>query len=115
MSMVFCRGCGVPIHESALACPKCGAPQGNASAQDAGLAFVLPIGRSGWAIAAGYLALFSILVLPAPFALACGVMALRDIKKDPKKTGKPRAFFGIVMGALGTLALVFLLTRILGR
>lgn len=27
MSMVFCRGCGHQIHESAPACPKCGAPQ----------------------------------------------------------------------------------------
>ncbi len=25
--MVFCRGCGKEIHESALACPKCGAAQ----------------------------------------------------------------------------------------
>lgn len=24
---VFCRGCGSPIHETALVCPKCGAPQ----------------------------------------------------------------------------------------
>lgn len=27
MSMVFCRGCGKSIHESAPACPHCGAPQ----------------------------------------------------------------------------------------
>lgn len=27
MSMVHCRGCGAMIHESALTCPKCGAPQ----------------------------------------------------------------------------------------
>ena len=25
--MVFCRGCGKEIHESALSCPHCGAPQ----------------------------------------------------------------------------------------
>lgn len=41
MSMVFCRGCGKEIHESALACPHCGAPQsalavgGNAGESDA--------------------------------------------------------------------------------
>ncbi|WP_423709394.1 NINE protein [Undibacterium sp. WLX3042] len=28
MSMVFCRGCGKEIHETALTCPHCGAPQG---------------------------------------------------------------------------------------
>lgn len=27
MSMVFCRGCGQSIHESAPTCPHCGAPQ----------------------------------------------------------------------------------------
>ena len=28
MGMVFCRGCGKQIHETAVTCPKCGAPQG---------------------------------------------------------------------------------------
>lgn len=28
MSMVFCRGCGKEIHDTANACPHCGAPQG---------------------------------------------------------------------------------------
>jgi hypothetical protein len=27
MALVFCRGCGKQIHESALTCPGCGAPQ----------------------------------------------------------------------------------------
>lgn len=27
MSMVFCQGCGKQIHESAITCPHCGAPQ----------------------------------------------------------------------------------------
>ena len=27
MAMVFCRGCGQQIHDSAPSCPKCGAPQ----------------------------------------------------------------------------------------
>lgn len=34
MSMVFCRGCGKEIHETAVTCPHCGAPQktsGNAA------------------------------------------------------------------------------------
>ncbi len=34
MAMVFCRGCGKEIHESAMACPNCGAPQRTASATD---------------------------------------------------------------------------------
>ncbi len=32
MAMVFCRGCGKEVHDSAKACPHCGAPQNNASA-----------------------------------------------------------------------------------
>lgn len=33
MGMIFCRGCGKEIHESAKQCPNCGAPQ--AAAQGA--------------------------------------------------------------------------------
>jgi hypothetical protein len=73
------------------------------------LRWVLPVGRSGWAIAAGYLALFSVLLLPAPFALATGVIAIVIIKRNPSKHGMGRAVFGVVMGALGTGALCALL------
>lgn len=68
---------------------------------------VLPVGRSGWAIAAGYLGLLSFLVVFAPFALATGILAVVDIKKNPHKHGMGRAIFGIVMGALGSILLVF--------
>lgn len=33
MDMIFCRGCGKEIHESAPTCPLCGAPQSSASSQ----------------------------------------------------------------------------------
>jgi hypothetical protein len=69
---------------------------------------IAPVGRSPWAIAAGYLGLFSLLLLPAPFAVATGLLALHDIRNDPDKHGKGRAIFGIVLGAIGTLALVAL-------
>lgn len=36
MGMVFCRGCGKEIHESAPTCPHCGAPRSNASNQEKG-------------------------------------------------------------------------------
>lgn len=76
---------------------------------DHALSMLLPINRSGWAIAAGYLALFSVLCLPAPFALFCGIMALRDLKRQPHLQGAGRAWFGIVMGAIGTLLLLLML------
>lgn len=62
--------------------------------------WLVPVGRSGWAIAAGYLGLFSVLLVFAPFAVVCGVMALRSIKKNPGLGGKGRAWFGIGMGGL---------------
>jgi len=76
------------------------------------LRWVLPVGRSGWAIAAGYLALFSVLLIPAPFALATGIVAIVVIRRNPSKHGMGRAIFGIVMGALGTVVLsaLFLLS-----
>jgi hypothetical protein len=108
--MVYCRHCGKQIPESATACPACGTLQRTPeSASSGGLKYVLPIGRSGWAIAAGYLGLFAILVVPAPLALGCGILGLREISRNPKKIGKPRAIFGIVMGALGSALLAFLL------
>lgn len=70
---------------------------GNAEGDQA-YTWVVPVGRSAWAIAAGYLALFSVLLVFAPFAVFCGVMALRSIKRHPWLGGKGRAWFGIVAG-----------------
>jgi hypothetical protein len=81
--------------------------------QDAGMRMLLPVGRSGYAIIAGYLGLFSLLVFPAPLALIFGVLAVLHIKRDPTKHGMGRAIFAIVMGVLGTVLLgfYFLATR----
>jgi hypothetical protein len=70
----------------------------------------MPIGRSGWAIAAGYAGLFAFLILPAPIALALGVAALVDLRKHPTLLGWGRAIFGATVGALGTVLLVAALT-----
>jgi len=43
MAMVFCKGCGKEIHDSAATCPHCGAPQGSVQAQGA-----IPAGVTGW-------------------------------------------------------------------
>ena len=70
---------------------------------------LLPVGRSGWAIAAGYLGLFSLLVVPAPLAIGASVLALSDMRRHPEKLGMGRTVFGLIMGAIGTVALVALL------
>lgn len=65
---------------------------------------LMPVGRSGWAIAAGYAGLFSFILIGAPFALIFGILGIREIRKsrstDQPKFGMGRAIFGIVMGAL---------------
>lgn len=72
---------------------------------DAGMRWLMPVGRSGWAIAAGYLGLFSFVILPAPIALIISIFAVIDLKKHPEKHGWGRAIFGLIAGTLGTIVL----------
>jgi hypothetical protein len=76
---------------------------------------LLPVGRSGWAIAAGYLGLISVLCIPAPLALLAGILAIRDMRRNPKLHGMGRAVFGIVMGTLGTIFLLIGLAGVVFR
>jgi GYF domain 2/Domain of unknown function (DUF4190) len=73
---------------------------------DPAMRWILPVGRSPWAIAAGYFGLFSLVGCGAPFALFTGIMALREIKRKPGLGGRGRAIFGIVMGCIGLLGIV---------
>jgi hypothetical protein len=92
-----CPLCGELIDAEAVDCPHCdsylgaaGRMEGEAEA-DSAMSWLIPIGRSGWAIAAGYLALFSILPLISlpfsPGAMITGVLAVRSIQQDSKLTG----------------------------
>lgn len=121
---MYCRNCGLYLGDAPTACRRCGwnptAPtpilihaQPQAIGQDAGMRFLLPVGRSAWAIAAGYAGLFALLIFPAPVALLLGIVAIRDIQSHSEKHGMGRAVFGVVMGALGTLVLaVFIILMI---
>lgn len=79
----------------------------------AGMRMLMPMGRSVWAIAAGYLGLFSLVVLPAPLALIVSIIAILDIQKskgtEKRKYGMGRAIFGLIMGILGTVVLLLIL------
>lgn len=75
------------------------------------LRMILPIGRSAWAIAAGYLGLFSVLVVFAPFALIAGVLGLREIKRKPELMGRGRAWFGVVMGGSISIVVAMVIVR----
>ena len=84
---------------------------------DPAMGLLMPVGRSAWAIAAGYLALFAVLVFPAPLALLAGILAVKDIKKSKgtsnPKFGMGRAVFGIVMGLIGSAVLAFVIFAML--
>ena len=80
---------------------------------DPGIRMLLPVGRSGWAIAAGYLGLVSVLCIPAPLALIAGILAIREMRRNPKQHGMGRAVFGIVMGSIGTIALVVVIVALI--
>lgn len=55
---------------------------------DEALRWLVPVQRSGWAIAAGYAGLFGLVIVPAPIALVLGILALRDLGAHPEKHGR---------------------------
>jgi len=107
--MAFCSNCGAQISDKAVVCVKCGAAvsQKNgpvaSSSDNAAIGMLIPIGRSGLAIAAGYLGLLSLIPFVGVLAIIFGVLAVRDIKSHPDKHGLGRAWFGIITGALTTI------------
>lgn len=109
---MFCRECGNKLSENALKCPKCDTrtlPTASPSiGNDPGIRMLLPVGRSGWAVAAGYLGLFSVIPFFAPFAILTGILAILDIKKHPDKHGMGRAVFGLAMGIVGCILLALI-------
>lgn len=70
---------------------------------------VLPVGRTGLSIVAGYAGLCSILLFPAPVALGLGIAALAELKRRPEKYGRGRAIFAIIAGGLGSVLLALVL------
>ena len=89
-----------------------GIPTQEPLSENAGIRLLLPIGRSPWAIAAGYMGLFSIALIPAPLAIILGIIAIIDIKNHPKKHGLGRAIFGLVIGVLFSILLVYLISSL---
>lgn len=116
---MYCSFCGSSLDKGGAQCPRCGrpvpgAPPGAASTKardDAVLRLLLPVQRSGLAVAAGYAGLLCLLCFPSPLALALGIAALFDLRAHPEKFGRGRAIFAIVMGLVGTGFLVVYLAR----
>jgi len=108
-NMVFCRGCGKEIHESAPACPHCGATQAGAASTAQGskwmtitalvlgaMTFLASIGLlyEGNASAEGIVGVFT-------FAIPSIVLAA--ISLSQRRWGKSWAITAIVLSALGIL------------
>jgi hypothetical protein len=118
---MYCPKCGTKNDDNAFRCINCSEViqpvqivKRVDDADNPEMRMLLPIGRSPYAIIAGYLGLFSLIIFPAPFALIFGILAVRDIKKNPKKHGMGRAIFGIVMGTIFSfILLIFLFIAIL--
>jgi hypothetical protein len=77
--------------------------------------YLLPVGRSGWAIAAGYVGLVALFFwFFGPIAIVVSVVAMRHIRRSeaaasdgkPPKLGMGRAWFGLIVGMVST-ALLF--------
>lgn len=111
---MFCPSCGAQNNDNAEVCIKCGvglksADQVLAKKETSSLSMVVPVGRTGLSIVAGYLGLFCIIPVFAPVALIVSLLALKQLKKQPEKLGKGRAIFGLIMGILGTMALLYMI------
>ncbi len=110
-----CPSCGELISIHPVRCRFCGAdlaeendrPMGRPREQeyDEPVKWLIPVGRSGWAIAAGYLGLLALFPMVGfgfgILAVICGIMALRHIKQNPKLSGMGRAILGLVLGPIG--------------
>lgn len=118
---MYCIYCGAKFDPYATACLSCGKERAKAApavppsmaqlspnASDPSLRWLIPVGRSGYAVASGYLGFFGLVPGVGLLAVIFGWLALRDIARHPEKFGKGRAWFGIVLGSLLTLMWLWL-------
>lgn len=73
----------------------------------AGVGLLAPIGRSGYAVAAGYFGLLSVLPVFGMLAVIFALLGFRDLKRNPHKRGMVRLIFALVVGLLGTAFYTF--------
>ncbi|MGI8666899.1 MAG: DUF4190 domain-containing protein [Jatrophihabitans sp.] len=97
-----------PVHTLAPFADYFGLPRG---VDDPAVRWILPVGRAPWAIVAGYLGLFSILLVFGPLAVLAGLLGLRQLRRNPRLLGRGRAVFGIIAGSAATVALLAILVH----
>lgn len=81
---------------------------------NAAVRMLLPVGRSGWAIAAGYSGIVGLTLLLAPIALIISSIAFFILKRSKKKgaplRGMGRVIFGLIVGVVGSILFVYAMT-----
>jgi hypothetical protein len=82
--------------------------------------WLIPVDRSGWSIAAGYLGLLSCFpfvgLLFGLAAVVTGILGLKASRRNPRLGGRGRATFGLVLGAIAGLGnLVLVVVLIVGK
>lgn len=112
MTMIFCRGCGKEIHDTAAACPHCGAAQSGSSAvghQESKwmaitslvLGILALLGAMGLITDGGDADEMMGVVLFGVLSLVFAVLSLVQ-----KRWGKSLSITGIVLSAIGLLAII---------
>ena len=120
MGMVFCRGCGKEIHETAPSCPHCGAPQrfANVSGGVAALAAPAP---AHWASITALITGIVVFLLAGlteadggwtqdaiagVVVLGCVPIIFGIVSLSKKQGGRWMAITGMVLGILMLLAAI---------
>ena len=128
--MAYCSKCGSPLQEGAAFCSSCGTKvfAGGVSSlrgmtekkylsDNAGMRFVLPIGCTGWAIAAGYCGLCSFIpflgILLAILSIIFGSIAIAVIRRNPHKHGIARIVIGWIIAIPSLITQIIFLVSFL--
>ena len=107
---MYCPICGQAQDTNATHCIACDALLPGATNNNKHLSMLIPVNPDPVSLIAGYLALFSILLIPLGLvAFALGLWGRLRIRANPNLTGIQRAWTGIILGGLETLVLLALI------